>query len=77
MIGVATGVAFPRRAGRWRRVGRDSGPVLLSEPAALPDAIAVYLDDVSPGVSSALLFGGDAALSDAVEAEVKELLRRA
>lgn len=51
--------------------------MLLSEPPALPDAIAVYISDVSPGVGSALLFGGDAALSDAVEAEVKELLRRA
>lgn len=76
VVGVATGAAFPDALAGGARVGRDNGPVLLSEPSALPDDVATYLSDVSTSVDSALLFGGDSALSDAVEAEVVELLRR-
>jgi len=74
VVGVATGGAFPDALAGGARVGRDSGPVLLSDPAALPDAVAAYLDEVSGTVERGVLFGGTSALSDAVEVEVAQLV---
>lgn len=76
VVGVATGAAFPDALAGGARVGREAGPVLLSEPAALPDDVAAYLAEVNPSViDPTLLFGGENALSQAVEAEVAEILR--
>jgi len=76
LVGVATGVAFPDALAGGARTAQSGGPVLLSAPADLPDAVAAYLREVSDGLDQALLFGGEQALSPAVETELDEVLRQ-
>jgi hypothetical protein len=43
------------------------GPMLLTDPTALPDATNYYLGDVSSSLKSSTLFGGTSAVNQTVQ----------
>lgn len=69
-VGIATGTGFPDALAGGAHVGRLGGPILLSQPDALPAAVGDYLADVAEGVSVAYLYGGEQVLAAEVEQAV-------
>lgn len=68
-VGIATTADFADALAGAATVANPSvgpGPVLLSAPDALPEAVAEYLTSVTGSVERALLFGGTAALEEVV-----------
>ena len=68
-VGIATTAAFADALAGAATVANPSvgpGPVLLSAPDALPSAVADHISSVAGSVERALLFGGTAALEEAV-----------
>lgn len=66
---VATGSKFPDALSGGVMEGANAGPMLLvANSGALPGAIISYLQSTTP--TSGLVFGGSAAVSDTVVAEV-------
>jgi hypothetical protein len=74
VIGVATGRAFPDALAGGAHVGGRGGPLLLSEQAVLPATVAAYLDEHAASIATAYLYGGEAALSAAVEQSVEDAI---
>ena len=69
-VGCASGVAFPDALSGSANIAGHSGPLLLVPPAGpLPPSLDSYLATL-PQVSTGLLYGGTAAVSDAVSAEI-------
>ena len=66
VVGVATGWDFPDALAGAAAMGSKGGPVLLSDPKLLPSADALYLTDNQSTIQQAYLFGGPAALSQAI-----------
>lgn len=73
-VGVASGTTFADALPASEFLGHAGGPLLLTDPAALPAAPAMYLQTVSSGVTKALVFGGTAAVSAAVQAQLTTAL---
>ncbi len=71
-VGLATTATFADALAGGADIARRGGPLLLTDAEALPDATAGFLT----GRSSAVIYGGTAAISDAVAAEVQGLLVR-
>lgn len=69
--GVASGVKFPDALGGGAHVGRLGGPVLLSTPDGLPAVVRDYLVANRSTLASGYLYGGTAALSEQVRADVE------
>lgn len=74
VVGLATGLDFPDALAGGTAVGLLGGPVLLSDPAALPEPIRRYLEARRGSTEHALLFGGERALSAAVRDEIGALV---
>jgi hypothetical protein len=69
-VGFASGVVFPDALAGGANIAGHGGPLLLVPPAGpLPPSVDSYLATL-PGVSSGLLYGGTAAVSDSVSAEI-------
>jgi putative cell wall-binding protein len=68
---VATGLKFPDALSGGVMEGTSAGPMLLvPETGALPGAITSYLQSQSATLTSGVVFGGSAAVSDAVVGEL-------
>ncbi|MGH9128051.1 MAG: cell wall-binding repeat-containing protein, partial [Acidimicrobiales bacterium] len=69
-VGLATGVSFPDALAADPLVGTEGAPILLVNPTGvLPASVATYLRENRSTITSLQLFGGSAAVSDAVAAE--------
>lgn len=75
-VGVATGTAFPDALSGGAQLALDDDPLLLAGPTSLPAATLSYLTGVGATVTTAHLYGGTAALSDAVRTQVTSALTR-
>ncbi|MGQ0616012.1 MAG: cell wall-binding repeat-containing protein [Acidimicrobiia bacterium] len=69
VVGVATGTEFPDALAGGAHIAAKGGPLLLSDPAGLPEPTSAYLGS-QPGVGLAWLYGGVAALRPAVADQV-------
>ena len=68
-VAVASGETFPDGLAGGPFAAARGAPLLLSAQSTLPAAVASYLDAVAP-LTEVLVFGGPAALSDAVVAQL-------
>ena len=73
-VGVASGRNFPDALSGGAHVGRAGGPLLLTEPSALPASIRSYLAVNKGTITNVTVYGGEAAVSEdtrrAIEAAV-------
>ena len=70
IVGIASGQNFPDGLSGGAEIGQADGPLLLSAPSALSGPTQDYLSANRDAIEVAVLYGGTAALSDAVEAAV-------
>lgn len=76
-IGVATKAVFADSLTGGTVVGNPNigpGPIMLSDPEDIPDALATYVESVAGSITRLFVFGGTAALSPAVEDELNQIL---
>ena len=73
VVGVATAAGFPDALAGGALVASRGGPVLLTDPSRLSDAVATYVRDRS-SVDTGMLFGGTAALSSQVEDDLRAII---
>jgi putative cell wall-binding protein len=64
--GVATGVNFPDALTAGPYLVTLNWPMLLTDPNTLPSTVSSYLSSIKPSVVAVNVFGGTAAVSDAV-----------
>lgn len=80
VVGIATGLDFADALTGGAIVGRvdgpGPGPILLTDPADLPAAVEAYLSANAGSIDTALVFGGTAAISESVVAEVAAAIAR-
>lgn len=72
-VGLASGVAFPDALAGGAHSGRLGAPLLLTAPDSLSGPTRELLQAVT-SIRSAHVYGGDAAITPAVRAEVQGLL---
>lgn len=75
LIGIATGATFPDALAGGPALGRSNGLLLLTKPDALPAPISGVLSEWSGENRRIHIFGGPAAVSDAVRGEIRNLVR--
>ena len=77
IVGLATGVNFADALTGGAIIGRADigpGPMLLTDRTDLPDVVADYLAAHLDTIETVLIFGGTAAVAQAVEDEVNDVL---
>jgi uncharacterized repeat protein (TIGR01451 family) len=77
IVGIATGAEFADALTGGAVIGRGDigpGPMLLVDGEALTPATITYLSSNADTLVAAVIFGGEAAISPAVEAAVAELI---
>ncbi len=62
-VGLASGVNFPDGLTGGAHIGRHGGPLVLTDPNALPAFTSAYLTSVAATVTSAFVYGGVNAIS--------------
>jgi putative cell wall-binding protein len=72
VVGVASGVNFPDALAGGAAMGIADQPLLLTDPASLPAVVSSYLTNAQP--FEAWVFGGSAAVSNAVVNQVDALV---
>ncbi|HSQ22289.1 MAG TPA: cell wall-binding repeat-containing protein, partial [Coriobacteriia bacterium] len=72
VVVIATARNWPDALGGAALAGVLGGPILLTEPTALPASVATEIDRL--GASKAVILGGTAAVSLAVESSLDTLL---
>ena len=75
-VGLASGVTFADALPAAAYLARVGGPLLLTDPNALPSTVSTYLTAAQSGVTKALVFGGASAVSSAAQAEFSAALGR-
>lgn len=70
-VGVASGVNFPDALAGGAHAGRRGSPLLLSPPEGLPAPINGYLQARRDSITSGVIYGGSAAVSDNVRSGVE------
>ena len=73
-VGVASGTAFPDALSGGALLAHAGVPLVLAAPGGLPAGVGAYLSSVKGSISSAHLFGGNAALGVAVQTAVASTL---
>jgi putative cell wall-binding protein len=71
-VGVASGLNFPDALAGGAGLGNLDGPILLTDPDALPQVVSDYLNANPP--QDAFVFGGPAAVHESVVDQLKALL---
>jgi len=66
-LGVASGATFADALSGGAFEGLMGGPMLLTDPSALPDSTKNYLGVVSWSLNSSTLFGGTSAVNQTVQ----------
>jgi putative cell wall-binding protein len=75
VVGIANGYAFPDALAGGAAIGGAGGPLLLVPPSgSLPAAVQSWCAAAKPGVGQVDVFGGQAAVADAVANAVKAAL---
>ncbi|NUP53313.1 MAG: hypothetical protein HOW97_39225 [Catenulispora sp.] len=72
-VGIATGLKFPDALTGGAYMASVGGPLLLTDPSALPDATAGALGLVKTTAPEVDIFGGTAAVSDDVATSIAKL----
>ena len=75
-VGLASGVTFADALPAAAYLARVGGPLLLTDPNALPSTASSYLSTAESGVTRALVFGGTTAVSVAAQTEFSTALGR-
>ena len=75
-VGLASGVTFADALPAAAYLARVGGPLLLTDPNALPSTAMDYLTGVQSGVNRALVFGGSSAVSATAQTEFAAALGR-
>ena len=75
-VGLASGVTFADALPAAAYLARVGGPLLLTDPNALPPSASAYLSAAESGVTHALMFGGVSAVSIAAQTEFSAALGR-
>lgn len=70
LVGVARAREFADALAGGADVGRDGGPILLSETEVLADTVRDYLEDNADSIDEARIYGGVQAISEQVAADV-------
>jgi putative cell wall-binding protein len=73
-VDVATGATFPDALGGGAHAAALDIPLVLTDPAALPDTVATYLGEHSGTVTDVVVFGGDAAVSNGVLSQIRAII---
>lgn len=73
-IGVASGVTFPDALSGGAFEAHFGGPIVLAAPTTLPAATTSYITGAKSTIVTTSIFGGTAALSDAVQTAVSAAL---
>jgi putative cell wall-binding protein len=73
-IGVASGTAFPDALSGGAFEAHFGGPIVLSDPNALPSSTSTYLTGSVSTIVTTTIFGGTAALSAGVAASISSAL---
>jgi streptogramin lyase/putative cell wall-binding protein len=75
VVGVANGYAFPDALAGGAAIGSGGGPLLLVPPTgSVPGSVQAWCTAAKPGVTKVEVFGGQAAVPDAVANAVKTAL---
>jgi hypothetical protein len=69
-VGMATGAQFPDALSGGAAIGELSGPLLLTDPNQLSAATQSYLLANKSSITSVIVFGGSAAVSQNVLNEI-------
>jgi len=72
--GIASGGAFPDALAAGAYMAATGGPLLLTTPSTLSASVAAYLTAVKTTTTSADIFGGNVALSTAVQTSAETAL---
>jgi YVTN family beta-propeller protein len=75
-VGLASGTTFADALPAAAYLARAGGPLLLTDPSALPSTASAYLVAAQSGVTKALVFGGGSAVSTAAQTEFSAALGR-
>jgi YVTN family beta-propeller protein len=75
-VGLASGTTFADALPAAAYLARVGGPLLLTDPNALPLTASTYLTSAESGVTKALVFGGASAVSAAAQTEFSTALGR-
>jgi putative cell wall-binding protein len=75
-VGLASGTTFADALPAAAYLARVGGPLLLTDPNALPSTASAYLVAAQSGVTKALVFGGASAVSTAAQTEFSTALGR-
>jgi hypothetical protein len=70
-VGVASGTNFPDALSGGAHVGKKGGPMLLTSPSSLSATIRGYLEANAAAIGAAFVYGGAAAVSNAVLSAVR------
>jgi putative cell wall-binding protein len=73
-IGVASGVTFPDALSGGAFQAHFGGPIVLAAPTALPGSTSSYITGAKSTIVTTSIFGGTAALSDAVQTAITTAL---
>jgi YVTN family beta-propeller protein len=75
-VGLASGTTFADALPAAAYLARLGGPLLLTDPNALPSTASTYLTAVQSSVTKALVFGGPNAVSTAAQTQFSATLGR-
>ncbi len=75
VVGVTTGMNFPDAITGGAHIARHGGMLLLTPPQRLSGVTRAYLESVVGDTLTAYVYGGTAAVSDAVLTELSGLIR--
>ena len=73
-VGVASGVTFPDALSGGAFQAHFGGPIVLAAPTSLPTSSGSYITGAKSTIVTTSIFGGTAALSDAVQTAVSAAL---
>ena len=74
VVGVASGATFPDALGGGVHAAQHHGPLVLVAPDGVPAALQSYLAGIAAGAPSGFVYGGSAAVPDAVLGTLTTLL---
>ncbi len=69
-VGLASGTAFPDALSGGAFQAHFNGPIVLSDPRALPTSTSAYLTAANSTIVTTNIFGGTTALSASVQAAI-------
>lgn len=72
-IGLTSGLEFPDALAAGPLSGKTPGPLLLTSPTELPASVKDYLTSNRSSIRSLVVYGGERAVSPAVEDEARRL----